>query len=279
VVSGTSRLSVLRTVISLTYIPDALPDFFILALLRVTHECSPKPIPPEDAPLSLEGLKILNLSIERTQEVFRTPYWDTTESPDDSACCSILYREEFSGPIAFLRLILLLSERGLLSKIPSWSRIPSYDGDAIEPGMKKPKLSELKRITSPAEIQKFMSMALKRVKELREVHGRREVESGKFGDARWTYACGSELSAAIVAFLESPEAATEVKSKFLAETRNELVLCLGNAAEMLIRGKKHLDGLKFASAAVAIGARCPGLSEATMTKNKNRYNTALNAVH
>lgn len=191
---------------------------------------------------------------------------------------SVLYREEFSGPIAFLRLLLLLSERGLLSKIPSWATIPSCNGDAIEPGMKKPSLSQLKQITSPPVIRKFVSMSLKRVKELRDVHGRREVQEGKFGDARWSYTCGSELSAVIVAFLESPEAAAELKSRFLDGAKEELVLCLGNAAEMSIRGRKHLEGLKFASAAVAIGATCTGVAEAVVTKNKNRYEAALNAV-
>jgi len=122
-------------------------------------------------------------------------------------------------------------------------------------------------------------MALKRVRELREVYGRREVEKGRLGDARWSYACGAELSAAIVSFLESPDAATELKPEFLDDTRKELVLCLGNAAEMLIRGKKHLEGLEFASAAVAIGAGCAGLAEAVMTKNRNRYKNALNAMH
>ena len=121
-------------------------------------------------------------------------------------------------------------------------------------------------------------MTLKRAIELRDVHGRREAQSGKFSDARWSYTCGSEMSAAIVAFLESPEAATELKSKFLNDAKKELVLCLGNAAEMSIRGKKHSEGLKFASAAVEIGAGCPGLAETTMTKNQNRYETALNAI-
>lgn len=197
------------------------------------------------------------------------------ESPGYS---SILYHEEFSGPIAFLRLILLLSERRLLSRIPFWSAIPPHHGDTLQPGMKKPSLSQLKQITSPGVIRKFVSMALKKVKELREVHGRGEVQAGKLGDARWSYACGSELSAVIVAFLESPEAGTELKSKSLDDAKRELVLCLGNAAEMSIRGKNHLEGLEFASAAVAIGAGCTGLTEATMIKNKNRYETALNAI-
>jgi hypothetical protein len=258
----------------LTYIPESLPDFFVFAFLPVAYGCSPKPAPLEDE----SSLFDLYLSIERNQEVTRKPLSATMDSPVDPDYSSVLYREEFSGPIAFMRLMLLLSERHILSKIPSWSAIPSYHGDAMEPGMKKPSLSQLKQITSPGVIRKFVSIALKRVKELREVHGRREVETGKVVDARWSYACGSELSAAIVAFLESPEAATELKSKFLDDTKKELVLCLGNAAEMSIRGKKHLEGLKFASAAVAIGAGCPGLTEATMTKNKNRYKTALNAI-
>ena len=263
----------------MTYIPESLPDLFIFVFLRVAYACSLKPTPPPEGVTSrIEDLDAVLLSIERNYEVARKPFWATMENPVNPDYSSILYREKFSGPIAFMRLMLLLSERRLLSKIPSWSAIPSYHGDAIEPGLKKPGLSQLKQITSPSVIQKFVSMALKRVKELREVHGRGEVQRGKLCDARWSYACGSELSAAIAAFLESPEAATELKFKFLDDAKQELVLCLGNAAEMSIQGKKHLEGLKFASAAVAIGAGCTGLNAATITKNKNRYETALSAI-
>jgi hypothetical protein len=268
----------LRTVISLTYVPESLPDIFVLTFLRIAYACSSKPTPLEDIPPSPAAFDALYLSIERSQEVARKPISAIYTSPIDPDYSSILYREEFSGPIAFLRLMLLLSERRLLSKIPSWSAIPAYRGDSMEPGLKKPSLSQLKQITSHAVIRRFVSMALKRATDLRDVHGRREVQRGKFGDARWSYACGSELSAAIVAFLESPEAATELKSEFLDDTKKELVLCLGNAAEMSIRGKKHSEGLKFASAAVALGAGCTGLTEAILIKNKNRYETALNAM-
>ena len=66
---------------------------------------------------------------------------------------------------------------------------------------------------------------------------------------------------------------------FLDDTKKELVLCLGNAAEMSIRARKYPEGLKFASAAAAIGVTCTGITETTATKNKNRYETALNAMH
>ena len=99
------------------------------------------------------------------------------ENLDTPDCSSVLYPEEFAGPLAFLRLLLLLSERGLLSRIPSWSAIPLGDSDAVQPGAKNLSLSHLKQITSPAVIRKSVSMSLKRVKELREVRGRREVEA------------------------------------------------------------------------------------------------------
>ena len=268
----------MKTIISLTYVPESLPDCFLFAFLRVAYACSQKVPQLGGAPVGGEDLDTLNLSIERSQEVARKPHWVANGNPDGTGYSSILYREEFAGPISFLRLLLLLSERGLLSKIPSWSSIPHYNGDAMEPGMKKPSLSQLKQITSPAVIQKFVSMSLKRVKELREVHGRREVQGGKLGDARWSYACGSELSAAIVAFLESPEASAELKTRLLDDVKKELILCLGNAAEMSIRGKQHTEGLKFASAAVALGETCPGITESIVAKNKNRYATALNAI-
>ena len=268
----------LRAVISLTHVPESLPDVFVFTFLRIAYVCSPKPTQLENIPAIPAAFDTLFLSIERSQEVARKPMTDTHGGPVGPDYSSVLYREEFSGPIAFLRLMLLLSERRLLSKIPSWLRIPSYNGDAVEPGMKKPSLSQLKQITSHAVIRRFLSMALGRVMELRDVHGRREVQRGKLGDARWSYACGSELSAAIVAFLESPEAAMELKSEFLDDSKKELVLCLGNAAEMSIRGEKHSEALNFASAAVAIGSVCPGLTETIGTKNKNRYETALNAM-
>ena len=268
----------MRTVISLTYLPESLPDFFAFTFLPIAYACSQKVPQLEDVPVNIQDINTLNQSIERRQEVARKPHWVAVEVPIDPNYSSILYREEFAGPIAFLRLLLLLSERGLLSKIPSWSAIPSCHGDDVGPGMKKPSLSRLKQITSLTVIRKFVLMSIKRVKELREVHGRKEVQEGKHGDARWSYACGSELSAAIIAFLESPEAATELKTRFLDDTKEELVLCLGNAAEVSIRGGQHLEGLKFASAAVTAGAKCAGLTDTIKTKNNNRYATALNAI-
>ena len=54
---------------------------------------------------------------------------------------SILYREKFAGPIVFLRLLLSLSQRGLLF---TGRRIPSGNGHAIGPGVKESNLSQLK---------------------------------------------------------------------------------------------------------------------------------------
>ena len=268
----------------MTYVPDTLPDFFLLTFLRVAYACSQKipqvgDVPVHEEVLNEEDLIALHLSVERSQEVARKPHWIVMGNLDEPDYSSVLYREEFAGPIAFLRLLLLVSQRDLLSKIPSWSAIPSYRGNDVQPGMKEPSISQLKQITSPAVIRKFLSMSLKKVKELREVRGRREVQTRKLGDATWSYACGSELSAAIVAFLENPRAETELKTKFLDDAKKELVLGLGNAAEMSIREQRHLKGLKFASAAVAIGAECTGITEAIATKNKNRYTTALSGVH
>jgi len=264
----------------LTHVPDPLPDPFIFAFLRVAYVCSQKvPRLEEIPPGGPEELNSLHLSVERTQEVARKPHWVVMKNLDVPGYSSILYPEEFAGPIAFLRLLLLLSERGLLSQVPSWSAVPSCNDDAAGPDAKKPTLSQLKQITSPPVIRKFVSTSLKRVRELREVRGRREVQEGKFSDARWSYACASELSATISAFLESPQAATELKSTFVDDAKKELVLCLGNAAEMSIREKEYLEGLKFASAAVAIGATCTGITETVVAKNKNRYETALSAAH
>ena len=72
----------------------------------------------------------------------------------------------------------------------------------------------------------------------------------------------------------------ELKSVFLDDTKKELVLCLGNVAEMSIRARKYLEGLKFVSAVVAIGVTCTGITETTTTKNNNRYvETVLSAMH
>lgn len=82
-----------------------------------------------------------------------------------------------------------------------------------------------------------------------------EVQEGKLGDARWSYACGSELPTVIVTFLESPKATTELKSRSLDDAK-ELVFCLGNAAEISIRVKKRFEGIKSALAAAAVDATC-----------------------
>jgi len=71
------------------------------------------------------------------------------------------------------------------------------------------------------------------------------VEEGKLVDAQWC-AYGAELLAAIIAFLENPEVATELKSRFLDSAKKGFVLCSDIAEEMPIGRKKHLEVLGFA---------------------------------
>ena len=66
-----------------------------------------------------------------------------------------------------------------------------------------------------------------------------EVQEGKLGEARRSYACASELPTVIVTFLESSKATTELKSRFLDDakpgTRLLLGECGGNINEEALR--------------------------------------------
>ena len=157
--------------------------------------------------------------IERAEELFRSPLYtiftnNNVEAPEQVADESVL------GPIALIRLLVILAKRGTLVTIPQWTQLPSGTSSSTSIG-------QVKQITNPDIIQKFLVLALKRVAARKET-GHERLREGEVEYAHAAYTSAAELAAAIIAFNDVTQ------HRFAQNTRGvykELVLCLGNASE------------------------------------------------
>ena len=175
-----------------------------------------------------------------------------------------------AAPIALLRLLAVLAERGLLEQIPTWNALP----DTCAPTT---SLAQVKQITSAPVISPLLPLVFKRIVTQRET-SRRNVNSTPLV-ARDDYRIAAELAAALVAFDSA------VDGKWRGSMRGawkELVLSLGNAAEMSNRVDDFETALGFAIAAVNIIGRAPtdaeGVTPEIKQKNLRRLRTAREEV-
>lgn len=267
---GTCRISIFRLIANVTLIPESLPDSYLFPLLRIAYLGSQRVKSKDDVNFENEG-EIFE-SIERNHEVFRSAFWVLLLSDAEKKkvpASSIIPNEAIIGPIALLRLLSLLSERGILNQIQTWTAIPpayTTPGSTVH-------LKQIKQITDPATVKKLLTLALKRANTRRESGAGRLAENNEPDYARASYTSSAELYAALVRFLESPQADAGSKATLLDPAKKGLVMALGNAAEISNRFRDFEKGRKFAMGALEVG-RGGVLEEALMTKNKRRLDFA-----
>lgn len=156
-------------------------------------------------------------------------------------------QEAYMGPTAHARVLTLLANRGMLANISR--RTQSLKG--VSPRMTLPILRQL---TSDAALRKFATLGRERLTE-RKDDGLRRFKEAKAPDyACVAYLTAAELAAALVAF---DEATQGVYVSQLAGVRRDLVLCLGNAAQMALNLKIYDRALCYAAAAVEYAKGLP----------------------
>ncbi|KIM42138.1 hypothetical protein M413DRAFT_444606 [Hebeloma cylindrosporum] len=146
--------------------------------------------------------------------------------------------ETVMGPTAHARLLTLLAQRGLLQKIPRMTKLPNGVST-------RTTLALLKQMTSPAAIRQFLALARQRVTARREKGHKRFRVDKELDYAYIAYLTAAELAAALVAFDVATKGAYSVD---VQGVRKELVLSLGNGAEMAL-------GLEQYERALALAAR------------------------
>lgn len=172
--------------------------------------------------------------------------------------------EALIGPTAHARLLTLLAQRGLLQRISKMAKLPKGVS-------KRTTLAILKQMTAPVAIRKFLTLAHQRVTAGREKGHRRFRVNKKLNYAYFAYVTAAELAAALLAFEEATEGAY---SGDVEGVRRELVLSLGNGAEMALGLQQYERALTLAASSVEVAQVLPedGIPDAVegVIKEKNR---------
>lgn len=262
---GVSRISVLRLIANIMLYADECqlktPD--ICSLLRVCYTAS-------SAIKSLDQIDTLDENglyvwVERASEIFRSPMYTVfTQDTVDVPC--IIADESVLGPLSLIRTLLVLARRGLLDEISGWTAAPSGTSSSTS-------LGQIKQITSPEIIRRVVALAFKRVGARRE-KGKERLDEKDQDYARVAYTSAAELANTLVAL---NNATSRTWALQMRGVHKELVLCLGNAAEMALRLKQYKRALGYALCAVSAGVNAPqgeGLDQSTVAKNVRRLEAA-----
>ncbi|KAK7685472.1 hypothetical protein QCA50_011336 [Cerrena zonata] len=231
---GTIRIATLRIIANATY-ANEIKDSDLLSLARIAYLACQKVKSQEEVMISADPDDICVWQ-ERNQEILRVPLAGTDREDVDEV--ALIPREATIGPIALIRVLTCLAERGLLDQSQSWTQLPEGTSPSVT-------LANLKQITSPPIIKKILTIAVKRASAYREI-GRQRVQSNAYHRALLAYVPAAELSCCL---LEFDRVTGRKYSREIRGARKELVLCLGNAAEMSRRKDRKEDFLRFAVAA------------------------------
>ncbi|KAH8103144.1 hypothetical protein BXZ70DRAFT_774710 [Cristinia sonorae] len=230
---GQCRIVFLRLVASLALVDD-IKDEDLLSFLRPSY-------------LGMQKWQIMTANsspsdvftfFERGEEVCRSPLY-VVECELDVDPTVQLPQETTIAPIALTRLLHRLAQRGILDQAQVWTALPP----GCDPST---SLAQVKQITSPAVLQKLLSISVKRATARRELGLTREPK-GDHWHTRFGYTPAAELASALVQFDES----TGRKwTESVRGARKELALNLNLAAETSMKLKEYETAAAFFTGAV-----------------------------
>lgn len=272
-IPGHIRIHLLYIVTCITYLPD-IPDATLVSLLRIAYLGTKNGRWPDanldDMPLPTP--RELHEHMEWIAGLFRTPMCISDEDYGAGVDAqSQIPAAVISAPIALLRLLTVLARRGTLDACAAWTALP--DGAAPDTD-----LGQVQQIASAPVVRKTLGLALKRVAAMRE-KAKKHVANAPFR-ARFDYRTTAELAAAVVALDDATQGRWRSKVRGV---RKELVLCLGNAAEMSNRLRDYKAALSFALAAEHVCRNMPEgeepIPEDTLSKNARRLERARSNIN
>ncbi|KAJ3488908.1 hypothetical protein NLJ89_g11577 [Agrocybe chaxingu] len=263
---GSCRICMLRLIATITHLPNCgLSEGDLLTLLRISNTA----VRPVKKMHQISSEADTYTYIENALELFRKPLYsvftqDEVEPPLQVADEPVL------GPTAHTRLLTLLAERNALQKISKLAKLPKGVSS-------RATLADFKRMTSPEGVQQFLTTATKRVTARREEGHKRFREKEEMDYACIAYFTAAELAAALVAF---DRATDGLYRNNIAGMRREVVLCLGNAAEMALLLKQFQRALYLATGSVEAAERLPSsggpdsIDKSITEKNQRRVERA-----
>lgn len=214
---------------------NSVSDGDLISLLHIGHEAS-QHIKTLEQSLSGEFDKCLY--IERAMEIFRSPMHtvftlNKVDPPEQVADESVL------GPTVLLSLLTHLASRGILENITKLNTLPKGT-------LTGTNLTEVKQIASYEGIRRILLLSVMRITARRE-RGHKRFREEELDFAGFAYSSAAELAAAVVSF----NIASKGKYKdFARGAAKELILCLGNAAEMALGLGQYGKALPLAVGAV-----------------------------
>ena len=206
---------------------------------------------------------------ERNTEIYRKAIWAGHMNRTDIDPTCAVPEMPFSGSVALLRILTVLAQRGTLDQIPSWTSLPADVAPFTD-------LRQVQQITSPAVIKKLLPLVLKLVVLWRE-RTRLLVARDKYM-ARVRYLQIAQLAEGIYSFRA---AAKGYEAENLQAVTKELVLSLGNAAEMSLRVNDPKAAVGIALVADTIGKdakESDGIEAEILQKNQRRLESAKKAL-
>ncbi|THH30608.1 hypothetical protein EUX98_g3578 [Antrodiella citrinella] len=231
---GQCRIAFLRLAASLALVED-IKDQDLLSLLRPAYLAAQKWQMIDENSDTEERL----LFFERGEEICRSPLW-VVECGLDEEPTEQIPQEMTIGPITLVRVLLRLAQRGLLKQAQTWTVLPS--GCDSSTG-----LAQIKQITSPAVLNKLLSVSVKRVTARREL-GQSRAPKGDHWHTRSAYVPAAELASVLVQFDKDTNREHSVSIK---GARKELVLCLNLAADVSMKLRQYEPAMGFSAGAVA----------------------------
>lgn len=256
----------LRIVAALAVIvPSELSDDTLLSLLHIGSSASQKLFPMNAIRQESDQYDYLDHNFE----VFRMPLsaqgtGEQFDAPNQIAPEGIL------GPTVLVRLLTILHQRGKLAAAPL-KKLPV--------GVSGTTLPEIRSILKEDTIRRFLLLAKARTTERREAGHTRYKKDREPDFAGFAYYSAAELAAALVAFDEETEGKW---NNCLKDVRMEVVMSLGNAAEMALGVKQEKKALYYATTVVQFAEKLKGTEYAVgndyLVKNRRRAERARAAM-
>ena len=174
--------------------------------------------------------------------------------------------ESALGPVALARLLVVLAQRKTLDTIQEL-KIPPKGLSSYT------SLHHVQQTTHPVVIQRFLTIALQRVRGCTE-KGRSQFIKRQEGNAHVSFSSSAELAAVLVAFDTHTK---EQYSNHIRGARKELVIALSNASATALRRKRYLGTQNFAFGAIGVVENIPasqGLDQNIVEKCRLRIQEA-----
>ncbi|EIW74497.1 hypothetical protein CONPUDRAFT_113510 [Coniophora puteana RWD-64-598 SS2] len=265
---GTCRVCILRIISTLTHAAEScgITNAHIESFLHIAYlGCRKGGKYPEDCRTQKELLA----SLEHEEEVFAHPHevasgHTPTEDPFAVAPQRVL------GPTTLIRLLTILAQRKALTGIQTLRKPPNGLSSSTS-------LSHIQLITHPDVIRRAIKISQRRILD-RIDRGRKRQASGK-DDPSLSSACSiftsaGELAAALLALDEHTE---KIYSAEIRGARKQLVITLGNAAQMMLNLRHYQRAYHLAICAVNAAEGIPAnenLDPEVVEKNKRRVDQA-----